>query len=72
MLLKPCPCCGGAATIRTEETGRVYSVRVICQSCGKRGRQMFDKREPAAGAASIYWARLCWNCGMYDEQEAKA
>lgn len=73
MTLKNCPCCGGAATIQTETLtpGRLYSVRAVCTICGKRGKRMFDKKEPAAGTASLYWARMNWNCGLF-EQEGKA
>ena len=69
MTLKKCPCCGGAAAIRSEKTGRLYTVRAICQSCGKRGKKMFDTREPAEGAASIYWAGMSWNCGIFEDNE---
>ena len=71
MLLKKCPKCGGAAEIRTEKNGRLYEVQAICTQCGRRGRQMYDREKPAPGAASIYWAKLSWNCGMYDEREGK-
>lgn len=72
MTLKKCPCCGGPAEIRTEKVYRVYSVRAICTSCGKRGKQALDTKEPAKGAASVYWAGMNWNCGLYEGQEAKA
>lgn len=72
MTLKPCPGCGNAAEIRTTKIYKLYSVRAICTGCGKRGKQAIDTEEPAAGAASIYWAALNWNCGLFEEQEGKA
>ena len=69
MTLKACPICGGAAAIRTAKTGRVYSVRAICMNCGKQGKQALDTNEPAEGAASVYWAGMSWNCGLYEAQE---
>lgn len=74
MILKNCPKCGGAAAIQTEKTGRLYSVRAICGNCGRRGKASFDRNEPAAGAASIYWAGMSWNCGLFedDKKEGRA
>lgn len=72
MTLKKCPCCGGAAEIRTERIHNIFTVRAICTGCGKRGRQTLDTEEPAAGAASIYWAGMNWNCRLFEEQEGKA
>lgn len=71
MTLKGCPSCGGAAEIKAEKNGRIYVVRAICTGCGKRGQPSLDTQEPAEGAASLYWAGLSWNCGLY-EQEGKA
>ena len=71
MDLKTCPSCGGAAEIRTETIHKLYSVRAICTKCGKRGRRALDTQEPVTGAASVYWAGMNWNCGLY-EQEVKA
>lgn len=71
MALKKCPRCGKAVAIRTEKKGNVYAIRATCPNCGKRGKAAIDKRNPAAGAASEYWAGMNWNCGLY-EQEGKA
>lgn len=67
MTLRRCDC-GGAAAIRSEYDGRVYKVRVVCQDCGRRGRHVYDKREPVEGSASVYWAAMSWNCKMYEEE----
>lgn len=66
MKLKPCHC-GGAAAIRTEKAGRVYIVRAVCESCGRRGKKSLDTQKPAEGSASIYWATMSWNVGLYEE-----
>ena len=68
MTLKPCPRCGGAATIRTDFTGKLYATRAVCTNCGKKGVRSWDKNKPAAGAASKYWAGMSWNCGLYEQE----
>lgn len=68
MTLKRCKC-GGAATIHTETDGKVYQVRAVCESCGRRGRVMYDKKKPGPGSASIYWAGMSWNCGLYEKEK---
>ena len=72
MVLKECPRCGGAAEIRTERIHKIFTVRAICTGCGKRGRPTIDTEEPAAGAASVFWAGMNWNCRLFEEQEGKA
>ena len=72
MVLKECPSCGGAAEIRAEQINKIYAVRAICTGCGIRTRPVLDTIEPAAGAASVFWAGMNWNCGLYEKQEGKA
>ena len=72
MKLKPCRKCGGAAEIKTERIYNLYTVRAICPKCGLRGKRAVDTQEPAAGAASVYWAGVIWNCGLFEEQEGTA
>lgn len=68
MTLNPCPDCGGMAAISAEQTGRIFVVRAVCTQCGKRGRKSLDKQQPADGAASVYWAGMSWNCGLFEEE----
>ena len=69
MTLKRCQC-GGSAAIRTEKNGRIYATRVICESCGRRSKPALDTSEP--GPAVERWAKMYWNCGLYEQEVKRA
>lgn len=65
--LDNCASCGGSATIRTEKRDRIYVTRAVCESCGRRSKPALDTKAPADGSASVKWATLYWNCGLFEE-----